>query len=157
MTSAATYLEHIESAIAVPAWGHVNARFVSEALIAAGDLPRAERYLDQLRLTRGGRLREALAELEAGDILRHLGPERWDEAGRAYNDAIAMAESLQAGSVLAAASLGSAELAAARGDLIGSARQLARAETYVRGLGLAHYQRRIERVRSGAVEAPAGA
>jgi class 3 adenylate cyclase/tetratricopeptide (TPR) repeat protein len=151
------YFVHIESALTAPAWGHVNARFVSEALIAGGDLRRAERYLDQLRLTRGGRLREALAELEAGDVLRHLGPERWDEAERAYGDAIAMAESLQAGSVLAAAALGSAELAATRGDRTASARQLARAEGLVRALRLDHYNGRIARLRSGSIEAPAGA
>ena len=101
----------------------------------------------------GGRLREAFVATAFGDVLARLG--RLDEAERRYREALGLAEAIGARSTVAAATLGAAEVAAARGDQVGSARYLKRALEIARPLRLARFEVRAARLRDGRVPAAA--
>ncbi|MFN8544238.1 MAG: adenylate/guanylate cyclase domain-containing protein [Candidatus Binatia bacterium] len=131
-----------------------NYRFVCEAFLAVGDLGRAERFLERTHGRTGGRAIAAQTAEAAGQVLTRLGPDRWSEAARTFTRAISLAEAIGANSVLAAALIGDAELAAARGDLARSRAQLAHGSLVAAELGLAYYSRRADRLRA-ALEAGA--
>ena len=130
-----------------------NFRFVAEALLALGDVERAERFMEELRArpNSGGRLREAHLETAVGEVMLGLG--RPEEAERPFARALALGEAIGARSTLAAAALGAARVAAARGDAQTSARQLARAVTIAREMRLGHYLARAARLGAGGEEA----
>src|SRR5207247_5190408 len=121
------YLELIEQGLASGRTVQANFRFVADAFLAQGDAERAERFVEALRAypNSSGRLREAYLETAVGEVMLGLG--RPAEAERPFARALALAEAIGARSTLAAAALGAARAAAARGDAQTSARQLERA------------------------------
>jgi tetratricopeptide (TPR) repeat protein len=143
------YVEAMEQGLASAAHMHVNMRFVGEALLACNELERAERFAELLRARPfGGRLREALVATALGELMSRFG--RLDEAERWYAEAIGTAEAIGARSTLAAASLGAAELAAARGEHATASRAADRALALSRELGLVRYADRAVRLTPGA-------
>jgi class 3 adenylate cyclase/tetratricopeptide (TPR) repeat protein len=128
----------------------VTSHLVVEALLALGDLKGAERCARLAHSHAAGRLREMLSALALGDVLLRLGPPHWDEAERAYSQAIGVAETLGARSPLAIARLGAGELALRRGDRAASARHLHQALTLCRDLGLDRYRPRAEHLLADA-------
>ena len=145
----ARYVEAIEQGLAAAANMHGNIRFVGEALLACSELERAERFAELLRARPfGGRLREAVVATSLGDLTSRFG--RLDEAERWYTEAVRTGEAIGARSVLAAASLGAAELAAARGEHATAARSAERALGLSRELGLVRYADRAARLTTGA-------
>jgi tetratricopeptide (TPR) repeat protein len=148
---AARHLEALEQAAAVTGNTALNHRFIGEALFALGDRDRAERYAEALRAHPfGGRFRSASVALALGELMSRF--ERLDEAERWYGEAITLADALGARTVLALASLGTAELLAARGHQRDGSRLAARALAICRDLGLARYEPRATRL---AVDAAA--
>src|SRR6185436_9210548 len=142
---AARHLEALEQAAASTVNTSLNLRFIGEALFALGDRERAERYAEALRARPfGGRLRAAWVALALGELMSRF--ERLDEAERWYGEAITLAEALGARIVLALASLGAAELLAARGHQGEGSRLAARALGICRDLGLARYEARATRL-----------
>ncbi len=139
------YLDAIERGQAAGDSIQTNVRFVGDALLALGDLERVERQAHWLRRNRsGGRLREAYLATALGDLSARL--DQHDEAQRAYAHAIALAETIGARSTMAAAVLGSAELAAARGEDPASAPALEGALAAFRALRLGRYLARAGRL-----------
>jgi class 3 adenylate cyclase/tetratricopeptide (TPR) repeat protein len=129
-----------------------NFRFVGNAFVAIGDTVRAERLLQTLRRSRGGgRLREAFTATSLGELLMWL--HREEEAEQAFVHAITLAEAIGARSTLAAALLGAAELAAARGATDESERRLDRARAIVDEMRLGHYLGRVQALATGSVAA----
>ena len=119
---------------------------ISEALLALGDLERAEQIARYAYEHAAGRLREMLSALALGNVLLRLGSPHLSEAEHVYDQAITLAETLGARLPLTIAHLGAGELAAARGDPATGARHLRQALTLCRELGLARYQPRAERL-----------
>ena len=107
--------------------------------------------LQQRNPIRSGRLRDAFIANVMGDLLQHLG--RLEEAERAFTYGIALAELINSRSTLAAATLGAAEVAAARGDRAASNRHLERGLGIARDMKLGRYVARGERL----LAAPAAA
>ena len=142
------YVDAMDQGLASAAHMHVNMRFVGEALLACNELERAERFAELLRARPfGGRLREALVGIALGELMSRFG--RLDEAERWYTEAIATGEAIGARSSIAAASLGAAELAAARGEHATAARSAERALGLSRELGLVRYADRAARLTTG--------
>ncbi|HYR96205.1 MAG TPA: adenylate/guanylate cyclase domain-containing protein [Candidatus Binatus sp.] len=150
------YLELIDLSFGAGGTVQSNFRFIADGLLAAGDLERAERLVERLRAhpSRSGRLREAYMAAAVGQLTLRLG--RHDEAERAFAEAIAIADLIGARSTLAAATLGAAELAAARGDSRTSARHLERALAISRTMRLGRYLRRAERLLGADAAAATG-
>ncbi|HSV07140.1 MAG TPA: adenylate/guanylate cyclase domain-containing protein [Candidatus Binatus sp.] len=143
------YVEAMEQGLASASHMHVNIRFVGEALLACNELERAERFAELLRARPfGGRLREALVATALGELMSRFG--RLEEAERWYAEAIGTAEAIGSRSTLAAASLGAAELAAARGEHAVAARLAERTLGLSRELGLVRYADRAARLTPGA-------
>src|SRR5439155_20344219 len=117
------------------------------------DAARAERFVEALRARPNstGRLREAYLETAVGEVMLGLG--RPEEAERPFARALALAETIGARSTLAAAALGAAEVAAARGDARTSARLLERARAIARDMRHGHYLARAARLGTGGEEA----
>jgi class 3 adenylate cyclase/tetratricopeptide (TPR) repeat protein len=137
------YVESIEKGLAAAGFMQLNVRFVTEALLAIGDLGRAEAHAEALYGVVGGRLRQALVGVAFGDVMTRLG--RLDRALEAYVDAQATAEEIGARSALVGAILGQATIAIEHG-LAPDHRAVARALAIADELGLARYRRRLARV-----------
>jgi len=123
----------------------LNIGIITDTFLALGDLDRAERLARLAQERAAGRLRQLLSAIAMGDVM--VRRRRWDEGQRLYDQAGALAETLGARSALAAARLGTAELAAARGDHATCVAALVQALEISRALGLARYQARGERLR----------
>jgi class 3 adenylate cyclase/tetratricopeptide (TPR) repeat protein len=119
---------------------------ICEALIAAGDLKRAEQCAERSLQNSGGRLRELVCMIALGDVLARLGPGRWSEAERLLDRAHGLAQALGSRSGLAAISLARAELASASGDGDDAIRHAEVARAAYRALGFARYEARAERL-----------
>jgi hypothetical protein len=117
---------------------------VGEAFLALGDVGRAQRYAERLRGHAGGRLREGYVASLLGDIFVRLA--RLDEAARCFGEAIDAAEAIGARSLLVAADIGAAELAAIRGDALARTRHLERAIGLATSLRLGRYLARAARL-----------
>jgi tetratricopeptide (TPR) repeat protein len=117
-----------------------------EALLALGDLNRAELFAQKAHETSGGRLREMLTLIPLADVRSRLGPGQWQSAEQLYDRAMAMAEAMQSRSALAIALIGAGELAEAHGDRTAKTTYGRRAADICRDLGMAHYLSRAERL-----------
>ena len=142
------YLTAIDEGLAGSSSAGLNVRFIGDAFLALGDVARASRYAELLRERPfGGRLREVLVATTLGDIAAYLG--RAEEAEGWYRRAIGLAEVIGAGSGLAIAILGAAELSSVAGTRPPSAGQLEQALAIFRALRLERYRPRLERVIAG--------
>jgi tetratricopeptide (TPR) repeat protein len=119
---------------------------VVEALLDLGDLNRAELFAQRAHEHSAGRLREMLTLVPLADVRWRLGPAHWQAAQQHYDRAIALAEAMQSQSALAVALIGAGELAESRGDRKTSHTHGRRALDICRGLGMAHYLPRAERL-----------
>jgi uncharacterized protein HemY len=119
---------------------------VVESLVTLGDLNRAELFAQKAHDHAAGRLREMLTLTALGDVRSRLGPAHWQSAQRHYDQAIALAEAMQSGSVLAIALIGAGELAEARGDRMTRQSHGRRALRICRDLEMGHYLPRAERL-----------
>jgi len=135
------FVHLMERGLAGAGFMQLNARFVSDALLATDDLARADRITEQMMARAGGRLRNAMSAVARGDVLAALG--RHEEAARRYAEAVALADRIGARSTLASALLASAELALRRGQ---QPTGVERALRVCQELGLARYRARFERV-----------
>jgi class 3 adenylate cyclase/tetratricopeptide (TPR) repeat protein len=135
------FVHLIERGLAGAGFMQLNARFVSDALLASGDLERADRVTERMVGRAGGRLRNAMSALARGDVLAAL--DRHEEAARRYAEAVKLADRIGARSTLAAGLLASAELALRRGQQPAG---VERALRICQEVGLARYRDRFERV-----------
>jgi tetratricopeptide (TPR) repeat protein len=140
---AALHVERLEQGLAAAGVMQLNVRFVAEALLAAGDVGRAQAHVETLHAVVGGRLRQALVELAWADVMAALG--RAAEAARGYRAAVALSEEIGARSPLAAALIGLADLDVQRGAAP-DARLVARARGICDTVGLGRYRARLERL-----------
>ena len=143
---AAHYVELIEEGLAAGGTLPLNSRVVVDAFLAIGDLKRARRIADLAYARGGGRLREAIIASALGDVMLRLGAAHWSDAERWYTQAIALAQTLGARSTEAVTLLGTAELAAARGEREAALRQLQPALAICHDLGFNRAQARGERL-----------
>lgn len=120
------------------------AHFITEALLAAGEVEFAQRRAEMAYERAGGRLRELQATVSLADVYTHSGPEQWPEASRFYDHGRSLAETLGIRSAIAHIDYGSANLAAARGNTAEALSLLQRAAATWRQLGVAHYLRQSE-------------
>jgi tetratricopeptide (TPR) repeat protein len=127
-----------EMALAVP--------FVVAGLLALGETKKATRYARRVRGRAGGRLRIMLSALGLAEALRRLGPDKRNEAEQCYGEAIALAEQLKSQPTLAAAHLGAAEVALARGDRPVATQHLQTALAASRAAMLGRFLPRIEQL-----------
>ena len=138
------YLRRIEQGLERAGIMQLHARFVAEALVAAGRLERADDITAMLVRGRGGRLRQAFVLNARGDVLARL--RRHDEALACYAEARAFAEEIGARSSLVAAIVGAAEVAVARGQ---TPRELERAHGVAEAAGLGRYRARLDALAAG--------
>jgi len=124
----------------------LNCQVICEALLAIGDLKRAEQCAERSYQNAGGRLRELGCAIALGDVLIRLGAGRWAEAGRWLDRAHTLAQAVGSRSGLAAISLARAELANASGDGAAAVRHAEVARAAYRALGFGRYEARAERV-----------
>jgi class 3 adenylate cyclase len=130
-----------------------NGHLVVEALLAAREIERAEQVAELAYRQAGGRLREALSASALGAVMLARGPQHWDAARRWYNQAIQIADSIGARSVLAGAQLGMARIADATGDRRQRDDRLTPVIAIADEVGLGHYRKQAERLVAGG-EAP---
>ncbi|HZP42885.1 MAG TPA: adenylate/guanylate cyclase domain-containing protein [Candidatus Binatia bacterium] len=147
------YVAAIDRCTRVPSATTVNLRIVGEALLAVGDLERAQRWAEQLQRQVGGRLRRAQIATLLAEVMMRLG--RTDEAARWLDEAWGLAEALEARSTLADVALVAAELAALRGDDETRLRCLARAEPLCAELRLGRCAARAARLAAARPSATA--
>ena len=137
------YVECVEKGLAAAGFMQLNIRFVVEALLAIGDLDRAEHHAEMLYRVIGGRLRQALVGVAMGDVMQRRG--RLDRAYEAYDAARTFAEAIGARSSLVGALIGLAEVATARGETP-DAREIGRARRLCTELGLGRAHARLRRL-----------
>src|SRR5439155_1001690 len=134
---------------------YVSARSVREGVLAlADDLDAAERSAVETYELAGRIPNRTVRSMTASALAQiHLMRGEYAEAKRWAEESLEIAEAianLGARSVLAIATLGTAELAAAAGTHPPGARQLEQALAVVRALRLERYRPRLERVIAGA-------
>ncbi len=141
------YLGLLEHALGAGSHCVMNAPLVVEALLAAGELPRAERAAELAYARAGGRLREALSLYALAEVMLARGPTHWEAAAGHYTRAIRLAEAIGARSGLALARVGRADLVMRRGgDSPAERDTLRRALADLERLGFAHHVRRAQRL-----------
>lgn len=143
---AAKHVDSIEQALAGGGNFLLSIGLITDTFLRLGDLARAERFARLAHERAAGRLREMLCTVALGDVVQRSGPERWAEAQRCYDQAIGLAGTLGARSILARALVGAAEIATARGDHATSAAQLRQALAICQDVRLGRYQTRAERL-----------
>jgi hypothetical protein len=136
-----------------PADFALKSDLVCEALIALGDLRRAELLADLAYRYAGGRLREVWAALALARVKRLLGPAARKEAEDWTSRALALASEIGSRWGLAAANIAAAELAADRGDQSGRAEHAERAVTLANEIGLSRIAERAAQIRNETVVA----
>jgi tetratricopeptide (TPR) repeat protein len=124
----------------------LNCQTICEALLAIGDVKRAEQCAERSYQNAGGRLRELGCALALGEVLTRLGPARWAEAERWLDRAHTLAQAIPSRSGQAASSLARAELAQATGDAEAATRHAEVARAAFGALGFTRYHARAERL-----------
>lgn len=143
----APYVDRIEKGLAAAGTMQLNTRFVGEALLAIGDVDRADRITAGLVGRLGGRLRQLLVLLARGDVLVRRG--RLGEAAGCFAEARNLAEQIGSRSGLVGALLGCAEVALARGTVPCG---IERAAELADELRIVHLAPRLAAARSAAPE-----
>jgi class 3 adenylate cyclase len=142
----ASAVELIDMGGANPADLALKSDLVSEALIAIGELRRAEHLADLAYRYAGGRLRELWAALALGRVKSLLGHAARKEAEEWTRRALALADEIGSRWGLAAASIAGAELAIERRDRRASRELCQRALSLAQEMGLVRVARRAERL-----------
>ena len=119
---------------------------ICEALLAIGEVNRAEQCAERSYRNAGGRLRELGCAIALADVLIRVGPARWPEAERWLGRAQTLAQAIGSRSGLATTSLARAELAHAAGDGEAATRHAEMARAAYRALGFSRYEGRAERL-----------
>jgi len=138
------YLRILEESMGGLAGAAPNSWLIVEALLSAGEVERAERA-SRLLASGGGQFRKAVSYLARASVLCRLGAAHWEEAARAFERAIEVANAVGSRSTLAAAQIGAAKLLALRGETESAMRLLAQAADTSREHGLTRYLLRAER------------
>jgi tetratricopeptide (TPR) repeat protein len=132
----------------------IRSHLVSEALIAIGDLRRAQQLADLGYRHAGGRLRELWATLALGEVQGALGPAARKEAEEWIRRASALANEIGSRWGVAATSLATARASLERGDRSAAEAAGDRALSVAREIGFTRLAGRVERtldeVRDGA-------
>ncbi len=128
----------------------LNVDQIVELLLELGKLDAARRIAEGAASRSGAHLRRMTSVLALGAVEARSGPNHWSAAQRALGEAIALARRLRLRAPLAKGLLGLAGLAAAQGEPEVARRHAASALPLFRELGLGHYKRRAERLRSSA-------
>jgi hypothetical protein len=137
----------VEHALGAGSHFLMNAPLVVEALLAGGEIQRAERAAELAYSRAGGRLREAASLYALAEVMLARGPTHWDAAARHYTHAIRLAETVGARSTLAYACVGQADLVRRRGgDSAAERDTLRRALADLERLGFIHHARRARRL-----------
>ena len=116
-----------------------------EALLAAGDAPRAEQYARRAHATAGGRLRDMICATALGDAILGTGLARVAEARRCYEHAAQLAGELGVRSIAGRAEFAAAEILAALGDTEAARSHAAAAVAIFHALGFERWRARAER------------
>jgi class 3 adenylate cyclase/tetratricopeptide (TPR) repeat protein len=144
---ASRYVGLVEHALGEGSHFLMNAPLVVEALLAGGEIQRAERAAELSYSRAGGRLREALSLYALAEVMLARGPTHREAAARQYAHAIRLAEIIGARSTLACARVGQADLAGRRGGASPAERDaLRRALADLERLGFIHHARRARRL-----------
>jgi class 3 adenylate cyclase/tetratricopeptide (TPR) repeat protein len=141
------YVDRIEQGLAAAGFMQLNVRFVTQALLAIGDVDRAEVVTGALHAVVGGRFRQAMVGVSMGDVMARRG---WFERAReSYRRALAVADEIGARSPAVGAIVGLAEVAAGRGEAP-DPRDVARAKRLCDELRLGRYADRLGAVAPAA-------
>jgi class 3 adenylate cyclase/tetratricopeptide (TPR) repeat protein len=124
----------------------LNCQIICEALLAIGDLKRAELCAERAYQNAGGRLRELGCVIALGEVLTQVGPPRWAEAERWLEKAHGIAQAIGSRSGLAATSLARATLAHANGDVEAAVRHAEVARATYGALGHVRYETKADRL-----------
>ncbi len=125
---------------------NLNCQVICEALLALGEVKRAEQCAERAYQSAGGRLRELGCALALADVLTRIGPARWTEAERWLDRAHTLAQEIGVRSRLAATSLGRATLAHASGNAEAALRHAEVARAAYAGLGFTRDVARADRI-----------
>lgn len=140
---AGRYLRHLESGLTGATNLPLHLHSVIDALLAVGELKRAESVVEQAERHSGGRLRTAMLVSARAELLRHE-PRRVEEAQRLAVRALALAEDLDARSTVAMTLVTTAQIARATGNHSRATAQLEHARELCATLGMEHYRRRAD-------------
>jgi class 3 adenylate cyclase/tetratricopeptide (TPR) repeat protein len=149
----ASAVELIEMGRVNPADLGLKSHLVAEALLALGEVRRAEEVATLAYAYAGGRLRELWATLALGQVKGQLGLAARKEAEEWSRRALTIAGEIGSRWGVAAASIAVAELAVARGDREESERLCERALGLAREIGVFRLVEQAERVMEKAGEA----
>jgi tetratricopeptide (TPR) repeat protein len=136
-----TLADAIEQSIAKGGNALLYVHSVAEALLAVGEVKRAERMARTAVELAGGRYRVLLCGIALADVLSRLGPAYWAEADRAFERALALADSVASRSSRAHALLGRGRLATARGQNDAALRAWREARALFEAVGMTRYER----------------
>ncbi len=150
---ATRYLRHLESGLVGASNLPLYARVAVEALVAIGELKRAERVVEHGDRQASGRFREALCASARAELLRN-DPRRLDEAERLAARALALAEEIGSRTTLAATWLTASQIALARSAHERAHTALLRAREAARAARVRHYERRAESLLLDLAPAP---
>ena len=142
------HVEQIEEAAPKGGAMLLNILPMVESFLLLGDVKRAEHLARTAHERAAGRLPALLSMIALGTVALRLGRGHWTDAGRWYERALSMAETLGARSSLAVAAIGLGNLALARGERDTATSHLERGLAICRDLGLGRYQRRAEELLS---------
>jgi class 3 adenylate cyclase/tetratricopeptide (TPR) repeat protein len=145
-TSAARYAGMIEQDVSARGDLSLKCHLAVTASLSVGEVERARRLAEIGYAHAGGRYREAVCTAALGDVSQRLGAANFDVAARWYARSVELARAIGSRSILAAAELGSAELAVRRGDPRAATQHVGEAARLFQELGLSYYRRRIESV-----------
>jgi hypothetical protein len=148
------YVAQIEANLSTVAGAQQVLRFVVDALIATGDLDRAERIAQTVRRRSGGRFRKAYSAKGLADIAARRGAEGWSRAGYFYEEAVRVAREIDAQSLLASALLAQAHLFGLQGKAEAGIAALDEGMRLARGLGMRWLLAQGERLRERLVAGP---
>jgi class 3 adenylate cyclase/tetratricopeptide (TPR) repeat protein/ABC-type lipoprotein export system ATPase subunit len=124
----------------------IKSHLVSEALIAIGDLRRAQHLADLAYRHAGGRLRELWSTLALGEVKRALGPAARKEAEEWIRRASTLANEIGSRWGIAATSLATARASLERGDRSAAEAAGDCAWNVAREIGFTRLARRAERI-----------
>ncbi len=144
---AGRYAESIEQEHAAPGDMAMKSLLAVEALLRVGETQRARLFVETAERHAGGRLRELLCAVASAEVRRHSGSDGGAALAQSYEHAIVVATRLGARSVLTAALLGAAQLAATLGDDARAAAYAGLAAETAAAIGLRRYDGALAHVR----------
>ena len=129
-------LDQVETELGAVAGVQQALRFVVYAFLAAGDIERAERVAQTVRRRSGGKFRQAYSAKALGDVAAARGPDAWQRATYFYEEAVRVARTIGARSVLATTLLANARLLGRQGNAAAALAALDEAAPHFQALAM---------------------